>query len=185
MKIYTKSGDKGMTHFYGGKSIPKDHPIVECYGTVDELNALIGLVLANPLDGGTKKILEDLQYRLFDLGADLAAPFGEPSKSPTEVIRISQEDVSRLEKTIDSLSAVLPTLTHFILPGGTSTAAMLHFARAVCRRAERLFVKASSSHALNPQALIFLNRLSDLLFVLGRSVNYQSGTTEWVWPKAE
>ena len=180
MKIYTKTGDDGTTGLFGGERVPKDAERIDAYGTVDELNAVIGIVRCqnkNPkLDGFLHKVQNDL----FNLGADLATPMKVKNDYIT---RIQSKDSERLEKWIDELDAELPALTNFILPGGHPSAAYLHLARNVCRRAERLTVGLSHKESISSEVLIYLNRLSDLLFVLARWINLREGTAEIKWEK--
>ena len=181
MKIYTRTGDTGTTALFGGDRVGKNHPRIEAYGTVDETNAYLGLARSlledQPGAGRLEPLLARLQDDLFILGADLATP----SESRAVVPRIDQAHITRLEEAIDAFEADLPPLKHFILPGGTSVAGMLHVARTVCRRAERLTVAASAEEAISLEATIYLNRLSDLLFVLARWVNRQAGIEEAAW----
>jgi len=181
MKIYTRTGDTGTTALFGGDRVGKNHPRIEAYGTVDETNAYLGLArsLLEDQPGAVRlePLLARLQDDLFILGADLATP----SESRAVVPRIDQAHITRLEEAIDAFEADLPPLKHFILPGGTSVAGMLHVARTVCRRAERLTVAASAEEAISLEATIYLNRLSDLLFVLARWVNRQAGIEEAAW----
>ncbi len=181
MKIYTRTGDTGTTALFGGDRVGKNHPRIEAYGTVDETNAYLGLArsLLEHQPGAVRlePLLARLQDDLFILGADLATP----SESRAVVPRIDQAHITRLEEAIDAFEADLPPLKHFILPGGTSVAGMLHVARTVCRRAERLTVAASAEEAISLEATIYLNRLSDLLFVLARWVNRQAGIEEAAW----
>ncbi len=181
MKIYTRTGDTGTTALFGGDRVGKNHPRIEAYGTVDETNAYLGLArsLLEDQPGAVRlePLLARLQDDLFILGADLATP----SESRAVVPRIDEAHITRLEEAIDAFEADLPPLKHFILPGGTSVAGMLHVARTVCRRAERLTVAASAEETISPEAAIYLNRLSDLLFVLARWVNRQAGIEEAAW----
>ncbi len=181
MKIYTRTGDTGTTALFGGDRVGKNHPRIEAYGTVDETNAYLGLARSlledQPGAGRLEPLLARLQDDLFILGADLATP----SQSRAVVPRIDQAHITHLEEAIDAFEADLPPLKHFILPGGTSVAGMLHVARTVCRRAERLTVAASAEEAISLEAAIYLNRLSDLLFVLARWVNRQAGIEEDAW----
>ncbi len=181
MKIYTRTGDTGTTALFGGDRVGKNHPRIEAYGTVDETNAYLGLArsLLEDQPGAVRlePLLARLQDDLFILGADLATP----SESRAVVPRIDQAHITRLEEAIDAFEADLPPLKHFILPGGTSVAGMLHVARTVCRRAERLTVAASAEEAISLEAAIYLNRLSDLLFVLARWVNRQASIEEAAW----
>ena len=174
MKIYTKTGDKGETSLLGGKRVGKDALRIETYGTVDELNSILGICRSlNPPDE-IARVLDGLQHALFRLGADLASPADSS-------IRIDLEDVQRLERIIDEMEPKLKPLKNFILPGGSSAAAYLHFARTVCRRAERRAVRLSRAETVNNTAIIYLNRLSDLLFVLARWANALTSTDESIW----
>lgn len=178
MKIYTKTGDQGETSLYGGRRVGKDDIRIEAYGTVDELNAQIGVVRTLSLPPGAGELLERLQHELFVLGADLATP---PEGTPSKVRRIAQEDVARLEQDIDRLDAGLPELRTFILPSGSPAGAALHVARTVCRRAERRTVRLVRESSLERLPVIYLNRLADLLFVLARHVNHALGSPETPW----
>ena len=176
MKIYTKTGDQGDTGLWGGKRVSKDALRIQTYGTVDECNAVLGLARASAPNSALDEMLAEIQHQLFVLGSDLASEL-----SNTQVPRIEPAQVDWLETQIDTLEAGLPPLTNFILPGGSILAAQLHLARTVCRRAERLTVGLSQQEATNPQALIYLNRLSDLLFVAARSANQQAGIQDVPW----
>lgn len=178
MKIYTKTGDSGETGLYGGRRIPKDAKRVEAYGTIDELNACIGVAESQIQDVETRSLLSRIQNELFDLGADLATPDKHPK---AESLRISSDLTTSLERFIDRFQEILPPMTHFILPGGSVGGAALHLARTVCRRGERCVVNLAKTESINPEILRYLNRLSDLLFVLARLVNYQSETPEPFW----
>lgn len=168
MSIVTKTGDRGETGLYGGKRVPKDSSRIETYGTVDELNAVIGCVLAqHGLTQEMAKQLTHLQHLLFRVGADLATP--TDSKAKTQ--RIEPEHVTEIEKEIIVLESSLAPQQTFILPGGSEAAALLHLARTVCRRAERCLVHLKAQEPVNEQVLIFLNRLSDYLFLLARKAN--------------
>ena len=181
MKIYTRTGDTGTTALFGGDRVGKNHPRIEAYGTVDETNAHLGLArsLLQDQPGAERLIamLTRLQDDLFVLGADLATP----SASRATVPRIDETHIRHLEHAIDAFEADLPPLKHFILPGGTPVAGTLHVARTVCRRAERLTIAASAQEAISAEAAIYLNRLSDLLFVLARWANRQAGIEEAAW----
>jgi cob(I)alamin adenosyltransferase len=179
MKIYTKFGDQGQTALFDGQRVRKDHLRIETYGTVDELNSVLGVAIAECPDAALRNLLVGLQHRLFDLGADLATPAG--SKNEAKVRRIGTEDVAGLEQAIDAATSELPPLTRFVLPGGTLTAAHLHVARTVCRRAERHLVALMAEEPLGDQALIYLNRLSDLLFTLARLANKRAGRPDVEW----
>ncbi|MFQ5594582.1 MAG: cob(I)yrinic acid a,c-diamide adenosyltransferase [Anaerolineae bacterium] len=182
MKIYTRSGDEGETSLFGGQRVSKTSQRVGAYGAVDELNAAIGLAESFVDDSGISGQLKQLQSRLFDIGADLATPqAGALERTRAHVPRAQAAWVKDLEDEIDAAEGELDPLTGFILPGGTSGAAALHMARTVCRRAERHVVALSHQEDVNPSVLIFLNRLSDLLFVLARLVNQRAGQEEMPW----
>ncbi|MCY4018766.1 MAG: cob(I)yrinic acid a,c-diamide adenosyltransferase [Chloroflexi bacterium] len=178
MKIYTKTGDKGETSLFGGGRVTKNHARVEAYGTIDELNAALGLALSagpcEPID----EWLREVQGHLFHLGSDLATPLD--SKSDW-LARIEQSQVSWLEDSIDRMTAELEPLRNFILPGGTLVAAQLHLARTICRRAERRIVTLQETAETNALALIYINRLSDWLFTLARYENAKAGEAEQKW----
>lgn len=180
-KIYTRTGDDGTTSLFGGNRVVKTHPRIEAYGTVDETNAHLGvaqsLIADNPDTEQASEILTRIQDELFILGADLATQ----EETKTQVPRISSSHTEALEEDIDSLSPDLPALEHFILPGGTQAAATLHLARTTCRRAERLTVAAAELEPINQEAVRYLNRLSDLLFVLARWLNHTAGVEEAQW----
>ncbi|MFN3285950.1 MAG: cob(I)yrinic acid a,c-diamide adenosyltransferase [bacterium] len=181
MKIYTRTGDSGQTGLFGGERVSKADPRVEAYGAVDELNSLLGLVRAKLAAGALSELLADVQGRLFDVGAELATPRVEDPKLAARVPRISASSVQALEGWIDRLEADLPPLRSFVLPGGSEAGALLHVARAVCRRAERRVVALAERAAVNPEILRYLNRLGDLLFVAARWVNLAAGTPEAPW----
>lgn len=178
MKIYTKTGDNGETSLFGGKRVRKDALRIEAYGTVDELNSILGIVRALKPSKEIEKMLSSLQSDLFILGADLATPLEHKS---SYIPRIKKSSITKLEKTIDSIEKKLTPLKVFILPGGSLVAAHLHFARTVCRRAERKVVLLSHSEKLGGDVLVYLNRLSDLLFVLARYANFIDGKEELMW----
>ncbi len=182
MKIYTKTGDSGDTGLFGGPRVPKDDLRIEAYGTVDELNACLGLVRSEALSGDADALLGRLQNELFVVGAELAAPQPHP-----HVPHIEATHIAALEQAIDQMEAQLPPLRQFILPGGCRAAALLHVARAVCRRAERRVVSLSrrAGEPVSPLVLVYLNRLGDLLFVLARQVNAQSGRSDVAWQKPQ
>ncbi|HEV3343201.1 MAG TPA: cob(I)yrinic acid a,c-diamide adenosyltransferase, partial [Pirellulales bacterium] len=167
MKIYTKTGDAGETGLFGGPRVFKDDPRVEAYGDVDELNAVLGLVRCEAIESRIDQLLARIQNELFDLGAELASP--EPDRVGTK--RVATAQVGALESAIDEYEAGLPPLKTFILPGGVRAAALLHLARTVCRRAERRVVALGRREPISAEVVIYLNRLSDLLFVLSRAVN--------------
>ena len=175
MKIYTRTGDDGTTGLLGGERVAKTHSRVEAYGTVDELNAVIGVVRAYQPNERTKQWLEQIQRQLFHLGADLATAPGAQTNAST---RINAAAVTWLETAIDQLTAELPELKVFILPGGSLIAAQLHVARTVCRRAERCVIRLAETEIIGEYAIQYLNRLSDFLFVLARWENQQAGILE-------
>ncbi|GIW85463.1 MAG: cob(I)yrinic acid a,c-diamide adenosyltransferase [Thermogemmata sp.] len=178
-RIYTRSGDGGDTGLGDGTRVPKNDPRVCAYGEVDELNAVLGLVLASVPECPEAVLLESLQHDLFDVGADLCVPLSE-SEQAGQHLRVTAQQVARLEAAIDRLNAHLEPLHSFVLPGGSPAAAWLHFARTVCRRAERAVVTLQQHVPINPQVLIYLNRLSDLLFVLARVAN-DNGQRDRLW----
>lgn len=173
-KIYTKTGDDGTTGLGDGSRAPKDDPRIDAYGDVDELNACLGILLAQESDFSERALIESISNDLFDVGADLCVP-QTPEESAGSRLRIVPAQVSRLEAAIDRLNEPLPPLTSFVLPGGTAAAGWCHLARTVCRRAERRVVALSRSTHTNPWIAIYLNRLSDLLFVLARTSNQAAG----------
>ncbi len=176
-KIYTKTGDLGDTGLGDGSRVPKDNPRVTAYGTVDELNALLGVLLAQPnLDASLIELIRSVQNDLFDVGADLCLPHQDGQSA----LRVRSEQSERLEKAIDQFNERLQPLKSFILPGGTSAAAWCHLARTVCRRAERDVVTLAHTEKINSEVIIYLNRLSDLLFVLARVCN-QDGRDDVLW----
>ena len=175
-RIYTKTGDHGDTGLGDGSRVPKDHPRVTAYGAVDELNALLGVFLVQLADPALSDLIRSVQNDLFDVGADLCLPQQDSEK----VLRVRAEQAERLEKAIDRYNERLQPLKSFILPGGTAAAAWCHLARTVCRRAERDVVTLARSEKINPQVVIYLNRLSDLLFVLARACN-QDGKDDVLW----
>lgn len=219
MKLYTRSGDDGTTGLFGGQRVPKDHPRVEAYGTVDELNAALGLCashitqLLNETDGKPRltsresdrsseestsarktrvaprtddsflrtvaAILAQLQSRLFDIGADLATP--AESKHEAKVMRMSDEQIAESERWIDEIDAGNQPMKTFVMPGGTELAARLHLARTICRRAERAIVSLQRNEAITPGVLIYVNRVSDLLFAMARRANVEAGVVDVPW----
>ena len=176
-RIYTRGGDKGQTSLGDGSRVAKQSLRVEAYGTVDEANAAIGLARLY-VDGEADAMLARIQNELFDLGADLCTP--EDGKRVAGALRIVAPQVARLETEIDAMNAALRPLDSFILPGGTAAAAHLHLARTVTRRAERLVCALAAAEKINPEAVKYLNRLSDHLFVLGRRVN-DNGAKDVLW----
>jgi cob(I)alamin adenosyltransferase len=183
-KLYTRTGDDGTTGLFSGERVGKDHPRIAAYGTIDELNACVGLAVtacdpARPVHERFIAILGAVQSRLFDLGADLATPTG--AKHESKVERITPEHVSHAEAVIDEIDGANPPLRHFVLPGGTELAARLHLARTVCRRAERLMIALGRDESINDQAVIYVNRLSDLLFAMARRANADAGVPDVEW----
>lgn len=178
MRIYTRKGDDGTTDLLGGRRVSKDSRRVEAYGSVDELNAYLGLaqvhLRAHPRFA---EMLQQIQNDLFTAGAELATPVGRA----VPVAPIGEAHVQRLETWIDEMEGNLPPLRHFILPGGSPGAAALHVARTVCRRAERRVVTLYRTEAGNPHLIIYLNRLGDLLFVMARAVNAAEGVQDVIW----
>lgn len=182
MKIYTRKGDRGETSLFGGKRTAKDSLRIEAYGSVDELNAVLGAVRALKPHHELDSILATVQNELFVLGADLATPKGKATKN---VPRIEEQHIVQLEQDIDRLEASLTPLRSFIVPGGSSIAVQLHIARTVCRRAERHLVRLSKKEKIGETPVKFLNRLSDLLFVLARYANKVDGVQEMPWKPSE
>ncbi len=177
MRIYTGTGDQGETSLRSGRRVSKSHPRIDAYGQVDELNAQIGFLRAAASDWDPDRLLESIQSDLMIVGAELAVPPGV-EKGPE---RIRETDISRLEKAIDSLEADLAPLSQFILPGGSEPACRAHIARSVCRRAERAVSGLIETEGGDLLVLCYLNRLSDLLFVLARSANHALGLPDSVW----
>lgn len=186
MRIYSRRGDLGQTDLIGGPRVGKDHPRVWAVGCVDELNATLGLALACCEDDAIKTPLITAQHRLFDLGAVLAAqkPY-KPTPSPPGAPKTGfSADAEAMEQAMDLLDGELAPLTGFILPGGCELAARLHLARTVCRRAERHVVELAQATPIDPGVLVYLNRLSDLLFVLARAANRQAGQGDVLWEQS-
>jgi cob(I)alamin adenosyltransferase len=181
MKIYTKTGDDGTTGLQGGIRVDKSNPRIIAYGTVDELNSNLGVVLSENTDEQIKQILTQIQNELFILGSDLSNPDNNDTSN-----RISQERIKHLEDIIDELEKEVKPLTNFILPGGTKIAALIHQARTVARRAEICVVELQKTQKINNFCLQYLNRLSDLLFVLGRVMNKRNNSEDVIWkPKKD
>jgi cob(I)alamin adenosyltransferase len=178
-RIYTKSGDGGETGLGDGSRVPKDHARVAACGEVDELNSVLGLVLANCPDCPEAATLRAVQNDLFDVGADLCVPQAD-GEQPGKALRVIPAQYERLEQAIDRLNEGLEPLRTFVLPGGSVAAAWLHLARAVCRRAERAVVTLARAERVNAHALVYLNRLSDFLFVLARVAN-DNGRSDSLW----
>jgi cob(I)alamin adenosyltransferase len=180
MKLYTKTGDDGTTGLFGGGRVPKASARVAAYGTVDETNAAIGVARATSLDGPTDDVLARVQDDLFTLGAELACVPGKENK--LSMALLGEADIERLERAIDDADAACPPLRSFVLPGGSPQAAALHVARTVCRRAERA-VLALDDAPLRRELLVYLNRLSDLLFAQARQANQVAGIPDVPWKR--
>jgi cob(I)alamin adenosyltransferase len=178
-KVYTRTGDDGMTSLGAGQRVPKDSLRVEAYGTVDELNSAVGAAMAAGLDPRLLDALAVIQNELFHLGSDLCVT--EADKAARPVPRIEARHVERLEKLMDALSEDLAPLENFVLPGGSPGAALLHVARAVCRRAERIVVSLAGAEPVGDQVVVYLNRLSDALFVMARWENWKRGVADVLW----
>jgi cob(I)alamin adenosyltransferase len=178
-RIYTKTGDRGETGLGDGTRVPKDSPRVAAYGEVDELNAVLGLLLVSQPDPPEAELLRGIQNDLFDVGADLCRPQAA-GEAPGQCLRVQPGQAQRLEAAIDRLNANLKPLTSFVLPGGRPAAAWCHLARTVCRRAERAVVTLARAEPVNPEVIVYLNRLSDLLFVLARVCN-DNGAEDVLW----
>ncbi len=178
-RLYTRSGDEGETSLGGGQRVPKDGLRVTAYGTVDELNACLGAAAAAGLSARALEIVQRLQNDLFNLGADLS--YEESDKAAVALPQVEARHIERLEQLIDELNAEVGPLQNFILPGGAPGAALLHVARTVCRRAERAVVTLARQEPVGPRVVQYLNRLSDLLFVLARYENKQRGVDERLW----
>jgi cob(I)alamin adenosyltransferase len=175
-RIYTRGGDAGQTSLGDGSRVSKLDCRIGAFGTVDELNSALGVVLAGDPPDEMRGPLERIQNELFDVGADLSVPWGV-----TDRLRVEQPSIDRLEELCDRFNADLPELRSFVLPGGTETAARLHVARTICRRAEREVLLGAQEVGLNPLVLAYLNRLSDLLFILARAANDAAGRDEPLW----
>ena len=176
MKIYTKTGDDGNTGLQGDFRISKSHPRIIVYGTVDEANAAIGVVLTNTLDEDVSQLLNQIQNDLFLLGSDLSNQNLNDLKN-----RVTLEMIEKLEESIDIFESELPPITNFILPGGNIAAAQIHQVRTIVRRAETLLVKLSDKDEINSNSIKYLNRLSDLMFVMGRLINKRNGVEDIIW----
>lgn len=178
-KVYTRTGDDGTTGLGGGQRVPKDSPRIQAYGTVDELNAIVGVALACGLGERLSGLLARIQHELFDLGSDLCFP--EADKGRFTIPQIEARHVDALERDMDALSESLEPLANFILPGGTLGAAHLHHARTVCRRAERLAIELRHAEPIGPFVVRYLNRLSDALFVMARYANHEAQVGDVLW----
>jgi len=179
MKIYTKTGDKGLTSLIGGTRVPKHHLRIESYGTVDELNSYIGMIRdMETISDHQKSILKEIQDRLFTVGSSLAS---DPEKSKMKIPDLHDHDIQFLEQEMDQMNLDLPDLKHFVLPGGSVAVSFCHIARCVCRRAERLTVHLAQESEVNDKIVIYLNRLSDFLFVLARKIGNDNDIPENQW----
>ncbi|MFG6687842.1 cob(I)yrinic acid a,c-diamide adenosyltransferase [Mariniflexile sp. HNIBRBA6329] len=185
MKIYTKTGDNGTTALFGGTRVPKHHIRIESYGTVDELNSHLGLIRDQDIDNHYKDILIHIQDRLFTVGAILATDpekaILKNGKERLNIPKISNRDIERLEHEMDTMNEALPPMTHFVLPGGHQTVSFCHIARCVCRRAERLATALNDMEPIDVHTIMYLNRLSDYLFVLARKLTYDLQANEIKW----
>ena len=181
-KIYTKTGDDGTTGLFGGARLPKNHIRIEAYGTVDELNSVIGWLMALINSDADRQFLQNIQSRLFTVGSNLAS---DPSKDMITP-DLEDNDILLIESAIDEMQTKLPVLKHFILPGGNEAISAAHLARTVCRRAERRCVSLASQSEVEPIIILYLNRLSDYFFVLARWIGFQAGIEEIKWiPKTK
>lgn len=178
MKIYTKTGDQGQTSLIGGTRVKKSHLRIESYGTVDELNSYLGLVRDQPVNNGRQDLLQEIQDRLFTIGASLAS---DPAKATRKIPDLHEEDVALLEAEIDAMDAELPPLKVFVLPGGHQSVSFCHVARCVCRRTERLAIALQEDSYVEPLIIKYLNRLSDYLFVLSRKMAQELSAEEVAW----
>lgn len=176
-KIYTRTGDKGTTGLGDGSRVDKDHVKIESIGTIDELNSVVGIILTESIQDRLKDLFSGIQHRLFDLGAELSLPTGND--------RLQAVDVDQLEQALDHYNESLPPLKEFILPGGTPAAALCHLARTVCRRAERNMVTLNKLQPVSAISLAYINRLSDLFFVLARWLNKQDDQPDILWKPAK
>ncbi len=183
-KLYTRTGDRGDTALFGGRRVPKDHPRVEAYGTIDELNAALGVAATAIRQRKLVAAIQTIQNELFNIGAELASdPTGRGRKKKGTVVRLDPAKAEWLESLIDEYDARVPTLRTFILPAGSTAAAALHLARTVCRRAERTVVTLARDEPVSPAIIVYLNRLCDLLFVLARYLNKVDRRRELPWRK--
>lgn len=178
MKIYTKTGDEGLTSLIGGTRVPKYDLRIESYGTVDELNSYIGMIRDHDIDVSQKDTLKEIQDRLFTIGAALAS---DPEKSKMKIPDLHLSDITFLENQIDEMNLVLPELKHFILPGGSPVVSFCHVSRCVCRRAERIIVHLKADSFVDEKVVVYLNRLSDYLFVLARKLCFDRNVPENQW----
>jgi len=183
VKIYTKTGDGGDTGLFGGGRVPKSHPRVDAYGTVDELNSFVGLAVVTVLDEGVQQGLQAIQHDLFALGAILATAAPDGTRPQPETPDLPLGRIAEMEESIDQATAEVEELRDFILPGGTRGAALLHVCRTVCRRAERAVVALAASEPVEGGVVRYLNRLSDLFFVWARLENHRGGEPDVLWTK--
>lgn len=181
-KLYTRMGDQGETALFGGDRVPKDHPRIEAYGSVDELNSALGLAVSFIRQRRVAAVLQSIQNELFNIGSELASESGSRAEKGRMFVD-PEGKIAGLERLIDEYDAKVPPLRTFILPSGSRAGAFLHLARSVCRRAERAAVRLSRQEDVNPYVVIYLNRLSDLLFVLARYVNKAGRRPETPWRK--
>jgi cob(I)alamin adenosyltransferase len=181
MPIYTRTGDTGETGLFGGGRVRKDHPRTTAYGDVDELSSAVGLVRATAPSESFDVLLEGIQRDLFSIGGQLASPRPEKVAKALEKAVLPPERVAAMERVMDDAERELPPLQAFVLPGGTPKAAALHLARTVCRRAERSVVRLAADDEVSPEILVYLNRLSDLLFTLARLTNHRAGSPDVTW----
>ena len=185
MKIYTKTGDKGTTALFGGTRVPKHHIRIDSYGTVDELNSHLGLIRDQDISESHQKFIMAIQEKLFTVGAILATDPNKAilksGKERLNIPKITSEDIESLETEMDRMNETLPEMTHFVLPGGHQTVSFCHIARCVCRRAERLASALNDLEPFQPETLMYINRLSDYLFVLARKLTYELQAEEVKW----
>ena len=185
MKIYTKTGDKGKTSLFGGTRVPKYHLRIESYGTVDELNSHIGLIRDQKIDKNTSQVLLKIQNELFTLGAMLATPpekkVLKSGKERLNINKIDIKSITLLEVEMDTMNENLPPMTNFVLPGGHTTVSFCHIARCICRRAERLVTQLNEESTIDELIIVYLNRLSDYLFVLARKLTIDNKAQEIPW----
>ena len=179
MKLYTKTGDQGKTGLFGGQRVPKNDLRIETYGTIDELNSILGIVRFHTKNEDLIELYQTLQNTLFNLGSDLATPFA--SKFEDKIKRINESHIELLEQKIDEFQAATPEFRNFILPGGSAAASYLHLARTVCRRAERICVSLMETEEIGDFAQKYLNRLSDFLFICARYANVVDGYEDIEW----
>lgn len=178
MKIYTKTGDDGTTSLLGGKRVSKGDLRIDTYGTIDELNAYLGLLRDQEVNKSRRGVLVEIQNNLFNIGAMLAT---DPAYKQAKIPSLSDDDVVHLEREMDAMDRDLPTLRFFVLPGGNQSVSIAHIARTVCRRAERLTITLNAHEKVDPMAIIYLNRLSDYFFVLSRKIAQELGSEEIAW----